>query len=259
MQTHKITLSYPTSWLTVNVEIRNRTTNAVLESGVAVENWTTATYDYDFDGADDTDYIYIATVTGLNTMRGAVYYDVSGGLSGGLTTEEHDKLMGITGGGGVSINYQAINSHTTSKVNELKEEIAKIPKTDLSGIENTLNDIDSHIELAKGEVIDTINEIENEICSDVVRTKTEIKKDNVSTRQLIRQKAEKIDKNISKLSDMQDLTDKMIEDEADELEDQIDALYEKEADDLEKEIDDKLNEEFDQIESETNQLTNGNN
>lgn len=167
--------------------------------------------------------------------------------------------MGITGGGGMSINYQAINSHTTSKVNELKEEIAKIPKTDLSGIENTLNDIDSHIELAKGEVIDTINEIENEICSDVVRTKTEIKKDNVTTRQLIRQKAEKIDKNVSKLADRQDLTDKMIEDEADELEDQIEELYEKEADDLEKEIDDQFNEEFDQIESEINQLTNGNN
>lgn len=258
MQTHKITLSYPTSWLTVNVEIRNRTTDAVLESGVAVENGTTATYDYDFDGADNTDYIYIATVTGLNTMRGAVYYEVSGGWSG-LTTEEHDKLMGITGGGGMSINYQAINSHTTSKVNELKEEIAKIPKTDLSGIENTLNDIDSHINLAKEDIIDTINEIENEICSDVVRTKTEIKKDNVSTRQLIRQKAEKIDKNVSKLADRQDLTDKMIEDEADELEDQIEELYEKEANDLEIEIDDQLNQEFDQIESEINQLTNGNN
>lgn len=167
--------------------------------------------------------------------------------------------MGITGGGGVSINYQAINSHTTSKVNELKEEIAKIPKTDLSGIENTINDIDSHIELAKGEVIDTINEIENEICSDIIRKSKDIETSNVKTRQLIRQKAEKIDKNISKLSDRQDLTDKMIEYEADELEDQIDALYEKEADDLEKEIDDKLNEEFDQIESETNQLTNGNN
>jgi len=182
----------------------------------------------------------------------------AGGWSGWLTTEEHDKLMNITNGGWFSINYQAINSHTTSKVNELKEELAK-SKTDLSGIENTLNDIDSHIELAKGEVIDTINEIENEICSDVVRTKTEIKKDNVSTRQLIRQKAEKIDKNVSKLADRQDLTDKMIEDEADELEDQIEELYEKEADDLEKEIEDQFNEEFDQIESEINQLTNGNN
>ena len=158
MQTHKITLSYPNSWLTVNVEITNRTTNAVLESGVAVENGTTATYDYDFDGADDTDYIYIATVTGLNTMRGVVYYEASSGWSG-LTTEEHDKLMGITGGGGMSINYQAINSHTTSKVNELKEEIAKIPKTDLSGIENTLNEISSQNDIAKEDIIDTIKPV----------------------------------------------------------------------------------------------------
>lgn len=167
--------------------------------------------------------------------------------------------MGITGGGGISINYQAINSHTTSKVNEIKEELARMPKTDLSGIENTLNEISSQNDIAKEEIIDTIKEIEIEICSDVVRTKTEIKKDNVSTRQLIRQKTEKIDKNVSKLADRQDLTDKMIEDEADELEDEIETLYEKEADDFEKELDDQLNAEFDQIESETNQLTNGNN
>jgi len=178
-----------------------------------------------------------------------------------LSTEEHDKLMSLSnwGGGWVSINYGAINSHTTKKVEELKEEIAKIPKTDLTWIESKLNEIESQNDIAKGEVIDTINEIENEICSDIIRKSKDIETSNVKTRQLIRQKAEKIDKNISKLADRQDLTDKMIEDEADELEDQIDALYEKEADDLEKEIDDKLNEEFDQIESETNQLTNGNN
>lgn len=180
--------------------------------------------------------------------------------SAGLSTEEHDKLMSLSSGWWwASINYSAINSHTTSKVNELKEEIAKIPKTDLSGIENTLNEISSQNDIAKEDIIDTIKEIENEICSDIIRKSKDIETSNVKTRQLIRQKAEKIDKNISKLSDRQDLTDKMIEDEADELEDQIEALYEKEADDLEKEIDDKLNEEFDQIESETNQLTNGNN
>lgn len=83
MQTHKITLSYPTSWLTVNVEIRNRTTNAVLESGVAVENGTTATYDYDFDWDDNTDYIYIASVSWLNTIKGAVFYEAASGWWGG--------------------------------------------------------------------------------------------------------------------------------------------------------------------------------
>jgi len=116
----------------------------------------------------------------------------------------------------------------------------------------------SHIELANTNVIDTIKEIENYICKDIKQTNTELKKDNVSTRQLVRQKTEKLDKNISKLADRQDLTDKMIEDEADELEEEIDKLYEKEADDLEKEIESKFNEEFDKIESEINQITNGN-
>jgi hypothetical protein len=83
MQTHKITLSYPTSWLTVNVEIRNRTTNAVLETGVAIENGTTATYDYDFEWADNADYIYIASVSGLNDIRGAVFYEAPSGWGGG--------------------------------------------------------------------------------------------------------------------------------------------------------------------------------
>lgn len=256
MQTHKITLSYPTSWLTVNVEIRNRTTDAVLESGVAVENGTTATYDYDFDGADDTDYIYIATVTGLNTMRGAVYYEVSGGWSG-LTTEEHEKLMGITGGGGYAVS--GLDAVDKKYLRETHEKVSKLENTDLTKVQEQLNEISSQNDIAKEDIIDTIKEIEIEICSDVVRTKTEIKKDNVSTRQLIRQKAEKIDKNVSKLADRQDLTDKMIEDEADELEDQIEELYEKEADDLEIEIDDQFNKEFDKIESEINQLTNGNN
>ena len=244
MQTHKITLSYPTSWLTVNVEIRNRTTNAVLESGVAVENGTTATYDYDFDGADDTDYIYIATVTGLNTMRGAVYYEVSGGWSG-LTTEEHDKLMGITGGGGMSINYQAINSHTTSKVNELKEEIAKIPKTDLSGIENTLNDIDSHIDIISEEIKDNISLTEKEICSDIIRKSKDLEASNISTRQLVRQKAKKLEENTQKLADRQDLTDKMIEREVDSIEEELEWIYNMECDIIENEM---YNKEADDIE-----------
>lgn len=140
----------------------------------------------------------------------------------------------------------------------MKEQIDKIPKTDLAKVEEQLNDIDSHITLAFGDTIDTIKETENEICSDIIRKSKDIETSNVKTRQLIRQKAEKIDKNVSKLSDRQDLTDKMIEDEADELEHQIEQLYEKEADDFEKEIEDQLNKEFDQIESEINQLTNGN-
>lgn len=79
MQTHKITLSYPDSWLTVNITINNRDTNATLETWVATENGTTATYDYDFSGADNVDYIYIASVSGYNDIKGAVFYEAASG------------------------------------------------------------------------------------------------------------------------------------------------------------------------------------
>lgn len=196
----------------------------------------------------------------LNALAQAVWEYTMRTLteSAGLSTEEHDKLFSLenyTGGGGGFVNYEAINSHTTRKVNEIKKQIeAKI----IPDYTEKLNEIDSHIEFAKETIIDTINETETEICSDIIRKTDELKKDNITTRNLVRQKAEKIDKNVSKLSDRQELTDKMIEDEADDLEKEIEKLYEKEADDLEKEIEAKYNEEFDSIESEINQLTNGN-
>lgn len=58
--------------------------------------------------------------------------------------------------GWFSVNYQAINSHTTSKVNELKKEHEKT--RELITKEN--NETSSHIDIAKNEVIATIDTIE---------------------------------------------------------------------------------------------------
>ena len=123
-----------------------------------------------------------------------------------------------------------------------------------------LNEIVSQNKLAEENIIDTIKEAETEICSDIIRKIKEIKEDNITTRNLVRQKTKKLDENTQKLADRQDLTDKMIESEADELEEQIEQLYEMEADKLEQEIDDMLNKEFDEIENEinSNQEANGN-
>ena len=116
-----------------------------------------------------------------------------------LSTEEHDKLMSLSGGGGwVSINYGAINSHTTKKVEELKEQIAQIPKTDISGIETKLNETNSHIDIAKEEIIDTIKETEIEVSSDIIRKSKDLETSNVKTRNLVRQKTEKINKKLDK-------------------------------------------------------------
>lgn len=69
------------------------------------------------------------------------------------------------GGGGFSVNYSAINSHTTSKSTELKkyiDEKVDILKENHKEIYDKVNETDSHIELAKDEVIDTIKAIETQ-------------------------------------------------------------------------------------------------
>jgi hypothetical protein len=120
-----------------------------------------------------------------------------------------------------------------------------------------LYEIDSHIELAKDETIDTIKEAETEVCSDIIRKTKEIKEDNITTRNLVRQKTKKIDENVSKLADRQDLTDKMIESEADEIEKLIEQNIDFEADEIEKQIQEQIDKEIEEIES--NQSNDGNN
>ena len=139
---------------------------------------------------------------------------------------------------------------------EIKEELKK-PKVDFTEINKKLNENKSQIELAKDKIIDTIKASENEICSDIIRKTKELKEDNVITRNLVRQKAEKIDKNVSKLADRQDMTDQMIEDEADELEKIIEQNIDMEADNIESEINKQIDKEIEEIES--NQSANGNN
>ena len=129
--------------------------------------------------------------------------------------------------------------------------------TDVSNIEEQLNENYSHFDIAKTEIIDTIKETEIEICSDIVRSKKELKEDNVLTRNLVRQKTDKVDKNVLKLADRQDMTDKIIEDESEEIERIIEQNIDMEADNIESEINKQIDQEIEEIES--NQNANGNN
>ena len=79
----------------------------------------------------------------------------------------------------------------------------------------------------------------------------------MKTRELVRQKTKKLDENVSKLADRQDLTDKTIEDEASEIEASLEKIINDEADSIEKEKESQIEKEIQEIES--NQLTNGNN
>ncbi len=181
---------------------------------------------------------------------------------GWLTTEEHDKLFSLensTGGwGGFSINYQAINSHTTKKINELQEVIEKkeIPITDLKPIEDKLNEIDSHIDIAKDETINRIEEAEIDLRKDVNRGKSELKEDNVKTRNLVRQKSEKVVKYAEKQLDRQEKIEKMIDNESEEIETLIEQNIDFEADEIENQINQQIDKEIEEIES--NLSNNGN-
>lgn len=161
-------------------------------------------------------------------------------------------------GGGFSINYQAINSHTSSKVNELKEVIDKkikeIPQVSLENTEKKLNEIVSQNDIAKTEIINTIKSSENEICSDVIRKTKEIKEDNIKTRNLVRQKSEKVVKYAEKQLDRQEKLEKEIEDTENEIKEEFERIEseEKEISDLFDQYDkdeEEIKAEFDKLES----------
>lgn len=199
-------------------------------------------------------YSYIFTAMQPSTfyiyeiVPSATAYRVSGWIDYRLQNLSMDISDIRWGGGGFSINYGAINSHTTNKINEIKKELTTIPQM----IEDWFNETKSHIDIVKSDILDTIKESENEVCSDIVRSKKEIKEDNIATRQLLRQKTKKLDENVSKLADRQDLTDKLIEDQAEEIEEELERLYEQEVDMIENEIKTQHEKEADEIETELN-------
>ena len=171
-----------------------------------------------------------------------------------LSTEEHDKLFSLEnstwGGGGFS--SQAIQSSINNAKREIIEKIEEIPQVSLEKTEEKLSEIASQNDIYKNEIIDTIKSSENEVCSDIVRKSKELKEDNVTTRNLVRQKTKKIDENVLKLADRQDLIDKTIEDEANEIEKDLEKIFTQEADMIEKDLEDQYKMEADDIEKEIN-------
>ena len=208
----------------------------------------------------DSDWLYVTYLTvkpgiDANYLAGKVWdYDTrSLTSSAGLTIEEHNKLMAIYGGWVWSGWLDAIDK---KYIKETHQKVTELTNVDISPIQKKLNEIDSHNSLATSQIIDTIKQTETEICSDIVRKSDEIKKDNVATRQLIRQKTDKVVKYAEKQLDRQEKIEKMIEDEADELESLIEQNIDYEADEIEKEIEKQIDQEIQDIES--NLQNNGN-
>ncbi len=104
----------------------------------------------------------IVAPTSALTANLVVYYCIAewtwgGGSGGWLTTEEHDRLFALPTsvwwGGWFSVNLSGVTWSITNLQKNLTEKIEKIPQIDL-------NEIKSHIDIAKNDVIDKINSIE---------------------------------------------------------------------------------------------------
>lgn len=213
----KISLSYPDTWLSISISIKNRDTWVEAFSGTMTEVGTTRVYTYDFTEVSNTDYVYVASVSWYSDISGTIYRD-----GGWLTIEEHNQLFAMWGGW---IFKMWLNTTDRKLIKDTYEKVQKLEESE-SIIEEKLFDIDSHIEIAKTNIIDTINETETEVCSDIVRIKKELKEDNISTRQLIRQKSKKQEDFIQKQLDNEAKTQKMIDDEAEEIENALDMVDE---------------------------------
>jgi len=151
-------------------------------------------YKYDFVEVAWIDYIYVATCTGYDDMTGVIYSEST--TSGGLTTEEHDKLMWISWWGWYVRTW--LDAIDKKYLKETHEKVITLTNTDISGIENTLNEIDSHNSLATERIIDTIKQESIEVSSDIIRKSKDLETSNVKTRNLVRQKTEKINKKLDK-------------------------------------------------------------
>ncbi len=220
----KISLSYPESWLAISISIKNRDTWIEVFTWSMTEVDASKVYIYDFQETIETDYVYVATVTGYTTMSGTIYRD-----GGWLTTEQTIQLFDA------STRPASIVSGNTAILSNLKSTITKWNKEIIEKIEedgkitrNQLSENDSHISLAFDTTIDTIKESEKEICTDVKKTKSELKEDNVATRNLVRQKTKKIDENTQKLVDSDAKTQKMLDDEFEEIEQALEQVDEEE-------------------------------
>lgn len=188
----KISITYPESWLNPTISVVNTTTNIEDFSGVMSEVWTTKVYIYEFTEVVNTDYVYVIKTAGYNDISDSIFYETS---SGWLTIEEHNKLMNLIGGWFAWWDFTASDRKL---IKDTHEKVIQLENTDITNLESKIIEIDSHIDIAKWEIIDTIEESEIEVCSDIVRVKTELKKDNVATRNLVRQKTKKINEKLDK-------------------------------------------------------------
>jgi outer membrane murein-binding lipoprotein Lpp len=155
-----------------------------------------------------------------------------------------------SGGGGFGINYSTINNHTTAKAQEIRKQMEELKKQidDLPPV--SFDEVNANIKIAKDDIIDKMNSEVGGLSKDIKAIPKEVKADGEKTREFVKSKSEGLGKNLTKLVDRQDLIDKKIESEADEIEEKLDE-YAKEADEIEAELMEQYGAEADEIEKVT--------
>lgn len=144
-------------------------------------------YGYRYTGMEASVYYIYEIVPSATAYRSGGYVDYR---MQNLSMDVAD-IRG--GGGGFSVNYSAINNHTTSKSTELKkyiDEKVDILKENHKEIYDKVNETDSHIELAKEEVIDTLEEVKPDN-SEVLKGISVIKTQNTKLATYIKTESEK--------------------------------------------------------------------
>ena len=112
--------------------------------------------------------------------------------------------------------------------------------------------ITTEIKLASEAIIETIESEANRVNVHTTEAKKDLKADGTKTREVVKQKVEKLDSKISKVADRQDQIDKSIDREAEEIERKLDEIYEAEAKEIEREMDEVYEAEADEIEAKLN-------
>ena len=82
----KISVTYPDSWLTVNISVKDRITWVEAFSWVMDEAWWV--YNYDFVELPLTDYSYTASTTWYDDILGVVFQDTSSTSGGWISWDD---------------------------------------------------------------------------------------------------------------------------------------------------------------------------
>ncbi len=146
----KISLSYPDTWLTISISVKNRDTWVEDFSGTMTEVGTTGEYKYDFTEVSNTDYVYVATVSGYSNMSGVIYRD-----GGWLTATQDAELTQIYNRIDLNLSEVAVWWNPYIEwVNWLKKWIQKI----IDKVEDKWEEIIKEIEESEKDIIKAIPE-----------------------------------------------------------------------------------------------------